>query len=79
MRLAIRAGDPSRRSAPETLRKASSSASGSTSGVTVPKIAMTSFDTAAYTRCLGGMKMARGHIRAAWPTGIAERTPNVRA
>ena len=48
---------------PVTSRKASSSASGSTSGVTVPKMAMTSLDTAAYTRCLGATNTARGHIR----------------
>ncbi len=40
---------------------------------------MTSFDAAAYTRCLGGTNTARGHSRLALPTGIAERTPNARA
>jgi hypothetical protein len=79
MLLAIAAGVPSRLSAPETSRKASSSASGSTSGVIAPKIAMTSFDTAAYTPRLGGTNTARGHIRRARPTGIADRTPNARA
>ena len=79
MRRAITAGGPRRRSAPETSRKASSRASGSTSGVTVPKIAMTSLDTAAYSRCLGGTNTARGYIRCARPTGIADRTPNARA
>ena len=43
----IWAGLPRRRSAPETSRNASSSASGSTSGVTARKMAMTSLDTAA--------------------------------
>ena len=76
---AITAGGPRRRSAPETSRKASSSASGSTSGVTVPKIAMTSLDTSAYSRCLGATNTARGHSRCARPTGIADRTPNARA
>ncbi len=76
---AITAGAPRRSRAPETSRKASSSASGSTSGVTVPKIAMTSLDTAAYIRCLGATNTARGHIRCARPTGIAEWTPNARA
>jgi len=73
------AGGPRRRSAPETSRKASSSASGSTSGVTVPKTAMTSLDTSAYRRCLGATNTACGHIRCARPTGIADRTPNARA
>ncbi len=47
IRAAMAAGGPSRRSAPETSRKASSRASGSTSGVTVPKMAMTSLEVAA--------------------------------
>jgi hypothetical protein len=47
MRAAISAGDPSRRSAPETSRNASSSASGSTSGVTAPKMDMTSLEVMA--------------------------------
>ena len=42
------AGRPSRRSAPETSRNASSNDSGSTSGVTPRKIVITSADTAAY-------------------------------
>ena len=79
MCLAIAAGGPRRLSAPATSRKASSRASGSTSGVTVPKIAMTSLDTAAYSRCRGGTNTARGHSRRARPTGIADRTPNARA
>ena len=40
---------------------------------------MTSLEVAAYIRCLGGTNTARGHIRCARPTGIAERTPNARA
>src|ERR1019366_9329430 len=79
MCLAIPAGAPRRRRAPATSRKASSSASGSTSGVTAPKMAMTSLDTAAYTWCLGATNTARGHIRWARLTGIAERTPKARA
>ena len=45
----IPAGGPSRRMAPDTSRKASSRASGSTSGVTDRKTSMTSRDTAAYS------------------------------
>ena len=79
MSSAIRAGEPSLRSAPDTSRNASSSDSGSTSGVTARKTAMTSLDTSPYSPCRGGMKTACGHCRLACPTGIAERTPNARA
>ena len=41
----IQAGDPSRRRAPDTSRKASSRASGSTTGVTDRNTAMTCLDT----------------------------------
>ena len=76
---AIRAGRPSRRMAPETSRNASSSDSGSTSGVTDRKTAMTSADAAAYAPCRGATKTACGHSRRARVTGIADRTPNARA
>jgi hypothetical protein len=79
MSSAILVGPPSRRSAPDTLRNASSSDSGSTSGVTARKMAMTSLETSEYTECRGGMKTACGHSRLALPTGIADRTPNARA
>ena len=75
----ISAGGPRRRSAPETSRNASSSASGSTSGVTDLNTAMTSLDTAAYRPCLGGMITACGQSRRARIIGIAERTPKARA
>ena len=65
--------------APETSRNASSSDSGSTSGVTDRKTAMTSADAAAYTPRRGATKTACGHSRRARVTGIAERTPNTRA
>ncbi len=45
----------------------------------VPKIAITSLEVAAYIRCLGATNTARGHIRCARATGIAERTPTPRA
>ena len=44
---AITRGEPSLRTAPDTSRNASSSESGSTSGVIARKIAMTSLDTSA--------------------------------
>ncbi len=69
------AGGPSRRKAPDTSRNASSSDSGSTSGVIVRKMPMTSFDTAPYTPCRGGMMTACGHRFRARAMGMAERTP----
>ncbi len=42
---AIRAGEPSRRSDPDTSRKASSTESGSTTGVIVRSVAMTALET----------------------------------
>jgi hypothetical protein len=76
---AILAGGPSRLMAPETSRKASSRASGSTSGVTDRKTAMTSLDTAAYPAWRGAMNTACGHSRLARVTGIADPTPNALA
>ena len=79
MSCAIRAGAPSRRCAPATSRNASSSDSGSTSGVIERKMAMTSLETSPYSPCRGGMKTACGNSRLALLTGIADRTPNARA
>ena len=76
---AMALGEPSLRLAPDTSRNASSSESGSTSGVTARKMAMTSLDTAPYSRCRGGRKTACGHSRRARPTGMALRTPKARA
>jgi len=70
---------PSLRSAPATSRNASSSDSGSTSGVIARKMAMTSLETSPYSPCRGGMKTACGHSRLARLIGIADRTPNARA
>jgi hypothetical protein len=72
-------GEPSSLVAPETSRNASSSDSGWTSGVTEAKIAMTSFDTAPYSRCRGGMTVACGQSRLARDIGIADRTPKALA
>ena len=76
---AIAAGAPSRRRAPATSRNASSSESGSTSGVTARKIAITPFDTSEYASNRGGSTVALGHSRRARAIGIAECTPNFRA
>ncbi len=65
--------------APDTSRKASSSESGWTSGVTDWKIAITSFDTAPYRPCRGGTTVACGHSLLALDIGMADRTPNARA
>ena len=71
----IAAGRPSRRTAPDTSRNASSRASGSTSGVIVRNRAMTSRDTTEYSPRLGGRTMACGHSRRARAIGMAEVTP----
>ena len=60
-------------------RKASSSASGSTSGVMALNTAMTSRETVEYWPCRGGMITAWGQSRAARAIGMAECTPKARA
>lgn len=72
---AIRAGLPQSRRTPCTSRNASSTDSGSTSGVNDSKIAITCRDTSWYRWKCGGTIRAVGHSRTACDTGIAERTP----
>src|SRR5436309_13841243 len=62
-----------------TSRYASSSDSGSTSGVTSRKILHTAVDAALYREKSGGTLMSDGHRRTAVAIGIAEYTPNARA
>ena len=76
---AIVVGEPSRRTVPATSRKASSSDSGSTSGVTERKTAMTLSETWVYSRWSGRRTTACGHSRRARVIGIAECTPKRRA
>ena len=76
---AIAAGEPSRRRAPATSRNASSSDSGSTSGVTSRKIDITPFDTSEYASNVGGRTVALGQSRRARVIDIAEWMPNLRA
>jgi hypothetical protein len=62
-----------------TSRYASSSESGSTSGVMLRKMSNTVFETERY-RSNDGRTMTRcGHSRTARAIGIADRTPNARA
>ena len=62
-----------------TSRYASSSDSGSTSGVTVRKISKTCRDTSPYLAKFGGRITSSGQSRTARDIGIADRTPNFRA
>ncbi len=62
-----------------TSRYASSSDSGSTSGVTSRKMANTCCDTARYFWKSGRTMTSDGQSRTARDIGIAERTPNLRA
>ncbi len=62
-----------------TSRNASSSDSGSTSGVTVRKISNTCDETAAYFLKSGRRITSSGQSRTARAIGRAERTPNFRA
>ena len=75
----ISAGRPSRRTAPATSRNASSSDSGSTSGVTERKTSITPADTVEYSPWLGWTTVACGQSRRARLIGIAEWTPYRRA
>ena len=76
---AITAGRPWARTAPDTSRNASSSESGSTSGVTSRRIAITALDAAVYAARSGRTTTAPGHSRNARVIGIALRTPYLRA
>jgi len=62
-----------------TSRYASSSESGSTSGVTDRKISNTCFDTLRYFEKSGATITSSGHRRTARDIGSAERTPKRRA
>src|SRR5258705_13515744 len=62
-----------------TSRYASSSDSGSTSGVTSRKIVNTASDAALYLAKSGGTMTSDGHRRTAVAIDIAEYTPNARA
>jgi hypothetical protein len=68
-------GDPSRRTDPDTSRKASSRDSTSTSGVTCRKFSITDFDTRSKVSKSGETTTAFGHSRRARVIGIAEWTP----
>ena len=76
---AMSAGEPSRRWAGATSRKASSRESGSTYSVTEPKVAMTEAEIRAYRRWSGATTTAWGQSRRARAIGIAEVTPKARA
>jgi hypothetical protein len=76
---AISTGVPSRRVEPRTSRKASSSESTSTSGVTRRKFSITEEDTVMKVSKSGAITTASGHIRRARVIGSAERTPVLRA
>ena len=72
-------GSPWVRPAPATSRKASSRESGSTSGVTERRIAMTDRLAASYASKRGGRKTASGQRRRARALGMALCTPNALA
>jgi hypothetical protein len=66
-------------SVPVTSRNASSMETGSSSGVKAARMAITSWETAAYFSMSTGTKAPSGQSRAARPMGMAECTPNRRA
>ena len=70
---------PSRREAPDTSRKASSSEMPSTNGVTVSKMACSLALSSTYRWYRPSRKIAWGHSRRATVLGMAECTPNRRA
>ena len=75
----ISAGSPPEYSQPVTSRKASSSESGSTSGVYERKIDMILRLSAVYFSKFGLTTTSSGHSRSASAVDIAERTPKRRA
>jgi hypothetical protein len=79
IRWPIAGGVPNSRTAPATSRNASSSAIGSTSGVTDRRISRKRLECARYDSKSGGRKTASGHSRRARTEGIALRIPNRRA
>ena len=72
-------GEPSSRVAPDTSRNASSSESGSTSGVTAREDRHDLLRHCAVQAVRGGITAACGQSLRARDIGIAERTPNARA
>src|SRR5690606_20344307 len=72
-------GEPQSLRTPLTSRKASSIDRGSTRGVMLRKMSMTCADVSRYRSKVGGTTIALGHRCRAIPSGIAERTPYLRA
>ncbi len=70
---------PVRRRVPLRSRKASSSESGSTSGVSASIIARIARETSKYRAMRGLMTTASGQSLSALNIGMAERTPSMRA
>ena len=72
---AISTGVPDTRRRPDTSRNASSTLSGSTTGVVSWKTSNTASLAAEYADIRGGTTMACGHNARAWRPPIAVRTP----